>query len=295
MIDGKVLFVHSDKFIIKVINDPNEPENKNKLVHLIKSECVPAEVKKGVFISFSGKKSEKKVRDTNTKEFKTVTIIVPDIFEISSKKNTFKTAAPKQKKVNAPDQDVNKNKSVKQPDKEASEKLVISATDQHLYLVGEIKIINGTRALIKHIGRTFENAKTKKQICYVYYEKPEVKAEDFMKATVDYYEVIDFIKKNGIKPRHKPEMVTQIKNAKVICDSRKKLEGNAWLAYDDEFMWYISYKLSPIALDNNIKIYNQMAQCWRISFRNVRQMMEKIQLIEQVLFQSDIIPTVENC
>ena len=220
---------------------------------------------------------------------------MPDIFEISSKKNTFKTAAPKQKKVNAPDQDVNKNKSVKQPDKEASEKLVISATDQHLYLVGEIKIINGTRALIKHIGRTFENAKTKKQICYVYYEKPEVKAEDFMKATVDYYEVIDFIKKNGIKPRHKPEMVTQIKNAKVICDSRKKLEGNAWLAYDDEFMWYISYKLSPIALDNNIKIYNQMAQCWRISFRNVRQMMEKIQLIEQVLFQSDIIPTVENC
>lgn len=115
-------------------------------------------------------------------------------------------------------------------------------------------------------------------------------ALDYFNAVRDYYNIIAFIKINGIKPRHTINEVKEIKEADVICDGRKKLEGSSWIAYNEDTLWYISNKLSAIGFDNNMKINDQQAQCWRISMRHIKDKMENLTHIDKVMYKSNLIP-----
>lgn len=115
-------------------------------------------------------------------------------------------------------------------------------------------------------------------------------ALDYFNAVRDYYNIIAFIKTNGIKPRHTINEVKEIKEADVICDGRKKLDGSSWIAYNEDTLWYVSNKLSTIGFDNNMKINDQHAQCWRISMRHIKDKMENLIHIDKVMYKSNLIP-----
>lgn len=127
-------------------------------------------------------------------------------------------------------------------------------------------------------------------VCYVYFEPTQPSSDEFFTSTKQFYEILDFIKLNGVKPRHKASEVTEIKKASVLCDSRVKIEGNSWIAYDEERVWYITHKLSPIDIENNIKINNQMAQCWRIPIWQMGGRLELLKKANMVMFKSGMIP-----
>lgn len=157
---------------------------------------------------------------------------------------------------------------------------------------------------ISHVGKKFQFKSNKAvkgfsngdEVCYVYYFKKEpiFNADEFLQATKDYYAFIAFVKKNGIKPRHKSSEVAEIKKAKVYCDSRTKIEGNSWIATNKEYLWYVTHKLSPITIDNNIKINNQFAQCWRIPLHQVMNKLDELEQIDIVLFKSSAIPNAQD-
>lgn len=161
---------------------------------------------------------------------------------------------------------------------------------------------------VSHIGKSFGFKKNQgpnsrksiykdgEQVCYVYYYKkePVFSAEEFLQATRNYYEFIAYIKKTGVKPRHKASEITEIKKAKALCDSRLKIEGNSWIALNSEYLWYVTHKLSPITMDNNIKINNQFAQCWRISLHQISNKIEELEKIDLVLFKSSAIPNAHD-
>lgn len=183
-------------------------------------------------------------------------------------------------------------------------KFLIKSTELEKYKIGFLER-NGQLINIKHLGKAFEfrdnaNGKHKNKfkngdrVCYVYYEINKPNAEDFLEATYKYYEIIDFIQTNGIKPRHKAAEITIIKDAKILCDSRVKIEGNSWIAYNEEYMWYINHKLSSIQMENNIKINNQFAQCWRIPLRQVLNLIDDLTIIDLILFKSSAIPNSQK-
>lgn len=183
-------------------------------------------------------------------------------------------------------------------------KFLIKSTELEKYKIGFLER-NGQLINIKHLGKVFEfrdnaNGKHKNKfkngdrVCYVYYEINKPNAEDFLEATYKYYEIIDFIQTNGIKPRHKASEITIIKDAKTLCDSRVKIEGNSWIAYNEEYMWYINHKLSSIQMENNIKINNQFAQCWRIPLRQVLNLIDDLTIIDLILFKSSAIPNTQK-
>ena len=113
---------------------------------------------------------------------------------------------------------------------------------------------------------------------------------DYFSAVSDYYNIIALIKANGIKPRHTLNEINEIKEAEVVCDGRKKLEGCSWIAYNEDTLWYVSYKLSAIGFENNMKINDQQAQCWRISMRYIKDKMERLLHIDKVMYKSNLIP-----
>lgn len=115
-------------------------------------------------------------------------------------------------------------------------------------------------------------------------------AREYFNAVRDYYNIIAFIKGNGIKPRHTVNEVKDIKEAAVICDGRKKLEGCSWIAYNEDTLWYLSYKLSAASFENNMKVNDQMVQCWRISMRHIKDKMPLLNHINEVMYKSELIP-----
>lgn len=290
MTTGKVLYARRDKFIVKIINTQIKQCGKGEIIHVLKNSSIPHEIKAGDFIKFTGEITELKTAGFSSSEQKCTYAVTPDSCEISKPK---KVEAIKIKPSRANEKSVEIKQAAIITDKKKAtyNKFAIDEGDQGLYPVGSNQIVEGDLVNVTKIGRVFESDKLKKKICYVYFEKSIITPEMFMQATKEYYSVVEYIKKNGIKPRPKPEMIIQIKKCTIVCDSRNKLEGNAWLAFDDEFMWYITHKLSPIPIDNNIKIYNQFAQCWRISKRLVQGKIKQIQEIDQILFKSDIIPS----
>ncbi len=94
----------------------------------------------------------------------------------------------------------------------------------------------------------------------MYYTKdaPNWTADEFMLAMKAYSEVLDLLKSNGVKPRHKPELVARLKELPVICDSRNRLMGHSWVAIGDEDIWYCTYLLSSVAIENNIKLMENL-------------------------------------
>lgn len=115
-------------------------------------------------------------------------------------------------------------------------------------------------------------------------------ALDYFNAVRDYYNIIALIKANGIKPRHTLNEIKEIKEAEVVCDGRKKLEGCSWIAYNEDTLWYISNKLSAVGFENNMKINDQQAQCWRISMRHIKDKMESLLHIDKVMYKGNLIP-----
>ena len=236
------------------------------------------------------------------------------------------------KSVNKVNQSNSENSNHKQPDKEDLKFIKQSTTtdptkkkikftlseDQSKFLIpshkskdfakGNIIERFGRLMEISHIGKEFPfkanqssnakkcNFKNGDKVCYVYYFKkePVFSGEEFLQATKDYYDFISYIKKNGIKPRHKASEVSEIKRSKCLCDSRVKIEGNSWIAINEEYLWYITHKLSPITIDNNIKINNQFAQCWRISLHQISNRISDLEKIDLVLFKSSAIPNAQS-
>lgn len=103
------------------------------------------------------------------------------------------------------------------------------------------------------------------------------------KAFISYVEII---KDKGIKPRHRVELIDEIKKADVICDNRKMIaEGGSWVAMNKQYIWYITYQISSLAFDNNIRIYNQPAQCWRMMIIDAPEpMIDELREIHEILF-----------
>lgn len=103
------------------------------------------------------------------------------------------------------------------------------------------------------------------------------------KAFISYVEII---KDKGIKPRHRVELIDEIKKSDVICDNRNMIaEGGSWVAMNKQYVWYITYQISSLAFDNNIRIYNQPAQCWRMMIIDAPEsMVDELREIHEILF-----------
>lgn len=159
---------------------------------------------------------------------------------------------------------------------------------------------------VKVVGKTFNfrnrskknksNFKDGEPVCYVYYTKdaPNWTADEFMLAMKAYSEVLDLLKSNGVKPRHKPELVARLKELPVICDSRNRLMGHSWIAIGDEDIWYCTYLLSSVAIENNIKINGRFAQCWRVSKRHIREYIDTLYGVDTILFKSNAFPMIST-
>lgn len=196
-------------------------------------------------------------------------------------------------------------------------KLLRVGEASNLHVGGQI-YFKGKDRTIKNIGRTFSVKSgpyekfgfvVGEEVCWVYFEdtiEPQAsnsemtqpasidisskEASDYFNAIKDYYNIITFIKGNAVKPMHTPAEISRIKAANVLCDSRNKIEGCAWIACDDDSLWYISHKLSATEFDNNIKINDQFAQCWRIPMRHIQEKMSRLEEINNIVFLSNLTP-----
>lgn len=158
---------------------------------------------------------------------------------------------------------------------------------------------------IINLGKTFSfrNSNWKKpnasfkdgdKVCYVYFTKslPNWTAEEFMEAMCEYKILIEQIIKNGVKPRHRPELIQRLKVLPTLCDGRNKFLGHSWIAIDEDDIWYFTYLLSSVEFENNIKIGGKMAQCWRVSKRLISDNLKSINTINNILYKTNVFPNV---
>lgn len=195
----------------------------------------------------------------------------------------------------------NPSSSSKKEAQEAYRKnrFMVAEVRRDSFQVGSLIELRDHIVRVTKVGKTFnfvkkENSKSKlknnDKVCYVYYTPTLPTPIDFFEGMVALYSTIQLIKSDGIKPRHSVAEVGAIKAAKVICDSRKKIDGNSWIAYNDEFVWYVNHKLSAISIENNIKINGEMAQCWRIPKWKIQAELESLKNTDVIVFKSKIIP-----
>lgn len=295
---GDVIFADSAKILVKT---------DTKIVQLNNNDLTKG-VKYKDQIDFDGNMVVSKVSG------RSITICEPTQLVVT-KKAPYKHKGhtePKDKDLSnqgsAPAGEENKKNPAQSFSNEDQSKFLIASAKAAEYTPGGVVEKFGRLIEVSHIGKPFsfkvnKNMGGKKirfkdgdQVCYVYYKKnePVFSAEEFLKATQDYYAFIAYLKKNGIKPRHKASEITQIKKAKALCDSRQKIEGNSWIAIDADYLWYITHKLSPINIENNIKINNQFAQCWRIALHQISNKIPELEKIDLVLFKSSAIPNAQE-
>lgn len=291
---GSVIFADSTKILVK---------SDKKVVQLNINEH-SKKIKYQDEIEFDG------VMVVSKNGQRTVTICDPTQVEVLKKafrpKKNNPTTAKKEQQIAAPTEP--EEKTVRYALSEDQSKFLIPAGSSGKYSKGNIIEKFGRLIEVSHIGKGFSfksnkspNSKKSRfnegeQVCYVYYYKkePVFSAEEFLQATKDYYGFIAHIKKYGIKPRHKATEVAEIKKSKAYCDSRLKIEGNSWIAVNSEYLWYVTHKLSPITIDNNMKINNQFAQCWRMSLHQISNKIPELEKIDLVLFKSSAIPNAQE-
>lgn len=272
-----VLYEHKDKFIVKC---------DNNLGHLLKNKFT-AGVKEKDKIQVYASVKKIVVRDKDTLVYETSKF--PEAI--------YKTNSKIQKK----------SPSTFNQKLDAYAKFLISADNNNKYKEGEFVEKNNTIIKVVKIGRSFNfrnrnhnKVNTSFQdgdlVCFVYYTKdaPNWTAEDFLKAIRDYKTLINQIIKNGVKPRHRPELIHRLKGLPTICDGRKKFLGHSWIAIDDEDIWYFTYLLSSVEFDNNVKIGGKMAQCWRVSKRLIEDNLKEIAWIDTVIYKSNALPNINT-
>lgn len=117
-------------------------------------------------------------------------------------------------------------------------------------------------------------------------KKSNTEVRNHIWASKTFMHHVAYIKSKGIKPRHRQDLIEEIKNSVVICDNRNMIaEGGSWIAYNNQYIWYMTYQLSSLAFDNNIRINNQMAQCWRmLSIDAPENMIDELREIHAILF-----------
>lgn len=299
---GEVIFVDETKILVKLDLEHIKADS-NKLTRVIQLNV--NEYSKGIKykdrIEFDGIMAESKFGEKQTLICNPARIVILG-------KSTGTKHKSENKDFKKSDQAVevnSKSSAVRFSLSQDQSKFLIPAGKANNYTKDDILEKFGRLIQVSHVGKAFsfkqnKNNGTKKshfkdgdQVCYVYYYKkePVFSADEFFQATKNYYEFIAYLKKNGVKPRHKAAEISDIKKSKALCDSRLKIEGNSWIALNGEYLWYITHKLSPITMDNNIKINNQFAQCWRISLHQISNKLTDLEKIDLVLFKSSAIPS----
>jgi hypothetical protein len=134
-----------------------------------------------------------------------------------------------------------------------------------------------------------KNTTNPKQQKEIYVEKKHITKSDVRNhiwASKTFMEYVVLIKSKGIKPRHKSDLIEEIKRSEIICDNRKMIiEGGSWVAINSRYVWYITFQLSSLAFDNNIRINNQPAQCWRMMRMDAPEaMIDELREIHEILF-----------
>ncbi len=192
-------------------------------------------------------------------------------------------------------------------DQEEKPRFLILASEKTKYREGEFVHKFNSSVKVLHTGKifTFRNRSNKKsklnfkdgdQVCYVYYSinEPNWLATDFMLAMKSYVKIVKLIKKNGVKPRHKPDLIAKLKELPVVCDGRNRIMGHSWIAVGEEDLWYCTHILSSVDIENNIKINGKFAQCWRVSKRHIREYIDSLYAIDAILFKSNAFPLFDE-
>lgn len=274
MYDFMVLFEHKDKFIIKLKQD-------GEIAHLVKNQHTP-DLKPKTWAKILIEPS-----DTSEQGKKIFELTAADQIQFSKSKSQNPSAQPEQPEA---------EKKTRTPLKNV---FMVPVGRAGEFIVGSFFEYKKRIVKITRIGREFafepkENSKSKLQagelVCYIHYDEAEPTPDEFFNAFKDYYSALDFIKSNGVKPRHKPAEIMEIKKAKVLCDSRDKIDGCSWVAFNEEYTWYINHKTSPISLDNNIKINGEFAQCWRIQTSRLGDHLNTLKNSDIVVFKSGMLP-----
>lgn len=285
----KVLYEHSDKFIIKC---------NNELGHLCKNKFT-INIKEKDNIRICADKKTVMIRDKETTVYESIE------FPILNEKSKILDKSPKLTEDNLSDK-TKKYISFSEEYKDYS-RFLIAEKDIEKYQEGSFINRNNSILKIINVGKRFpfRNRSRKKVnttfkdgdlVCYVYYTKslPNWTAEEFMEAMHDYKVLVSQILKNGVKPRHKPELIQKLKGLPTLCDGRNKFLGHSWIAIDEDDIWYFTYLLSSVEFENNIKIGGKFAQCWRVSKRLIEDSLKSINTIDNLLYKTNAFPNMSE-